>query len=276
MFTSVVSQDTGCANGLFIIIYHNWYNDEKNLASAESLLLESQRESMEYLTIKEMPEDARPRERLEHFGPGALSNQELLAITISTGIVKDGQKYTAIDLATQVLNHFDGLKGVAQADFPQLKGVPGIGSAKACQIMAAFELGKRVAMFFAANKPIIRTPTDIFDYFRDQMSLLTKEVFRVIALDTKNRIIKDQVISEGTLNASIVHPRDVFRMAVVNSAANLILMHNHPSGDPTPSSEDVNITRRLVESGVMMDIPVLDHIIIAGGKFVSMKELRLM
>ncbi len=231
---------------------------------------------MEYLTIKEMPEDTRPRERLEHFGTGALSNQELIAITVSTGVVKDGRKYTAIDLATQLLNHFDGLKGVAQADFAQLKDVPGIGSAKACQIMAAFELGKRVAMFFGTTKPLIRTPTDIFDYFRDQMSLLTKEVFRVVALDTKNRIIKDQVISEGTLNASIVHPRDVFRMAVVNSAANLILMHNHPSGDPTPSSEDVNITRRLVESGVMMDIPVLDHIIIAGGKFVSLKELRLM
>ncbi len=231
---------------------------------------------MEYLTIKEMPEDARPRERLERSGPGALSNQELLAITLSTGVVKDGQKYTAIDLATQLLRHFESLKGVAQADFAQLREVAGIGPAKACQIMAAFELGKRVAMFSGTLKPIIRQPTDVFEYFRDQMSLLPKEVFRVVALDTKNRIIKDQTVSEGTLNASIVHPRDVFRVAVVNSAASLILLHNHPSGDPMPSQEDITITRRLAEVGKLMEIPVLDHLVIGGGTFVSLKEMNLL
>jgi DNA repair protein RadC len=231
---------------------------------------------MEYLTIKEMPEDARPRERLERSGPGALSNQELLAITLSTGVVKDGQKYTAIDLATQLLRHFESLKGVAQADFSQLREVAGIGPAKACQIMAAFELGKRVAMFSGTLKPIIRQPTDVFEYFRDQMSLLPKEVFRVVTLDTKNRIIKDQTVSEGTLNASIVHPRDVFRVAVVNSAASLILLHNHPSGDPMPSQEDITITRRLAEVGKLMEIPVLDHLIIGGGPFVSLKEMNLL
>lgn len=231
---------------------------------------------MEYLTIKEMPEDARPRERLERSGPGALSNQELLAITLSTGVVKDGQKYTAIDLATQLLRHFESLKGVAQADFAQLTEVAGIGPAKACQIMAAFELGKRVAMFSGNLKPVIRQPTDVFEYFRDQMSLLPKEVFRVVALDTKNRIIKDQIVSEGTLNASIVHPRDVFRVAVVNSAASLILLHNHPSGDPMPSQEDIAITRRLVEVGKLMEITVLDHLIIGGGTFVSLKEMNLL
>lgn len=230
---------------------------------------------MDYLTIKEMPEDARPRERLERSGPGSLSNQELLAITLSTGVVKDGRKFTAIDLATQVLSHFEGLKGLAQADFAQLTDLPGIGAAKACQIMAAFELGKRVAMF-SNNKPVIRHPTDLFEYFRDQMSLLPKEVFRVVALDTKNRIVKEQIISEGTLNASLVHPRDVFRMAVVNSAASIILLHNHPSGDPAPSQEDIAITKRLVEAGKMMDIQVLDHLIIGGGRFVSLNELRLM
>ncbi|GAK60948.1 DNA repair protein RadC [Candidatus Vecturithrix granuli] len=231
---------------------------------------------MEYLTIKEMPEDARPRERLERSGPGSLSNQELLAITLSTGVVKDGQKYTAIDLATQLLRHFESLKGVAQADFVQLTEVAGIGPAKACQIMAAFELGKRVAMFSGNLKPVIRQPTDVFEYFRDQMSLLPKEVFRVVALDTKNRIIKDQIVSEGTLNASIVHPRDVFRVAVVNSAASLILLHNHPSGDPMPSQEDIAITRRLVEVGKLMEIPILDHLIIGGGTFVSLKEMNLL
>lgn len=231
---------------------------------------------MEYLTIKEMPEDARPRERLERSGPGSLSNQELLAITLSTGVVKDGQKYTAIDLAMQLLSHFESLKGVAQADFAQLREVAGIGPAKACQIMAAFELGKRVAMFSGNLKPVVRQPSDVFEYFRDQMSLLPKEIFRVVTLDTKNRIIKDQIVSEGTLNASIVHPRDVFRVAVVNSAASLILLHNHPSGDPMPSQEDIAITRRLVEVGKLMEITVLDHLIIGGGTFVSLKEMNLL
>ncbi len=231
---------------------------------------------MDYLTIKEMPEESRPRERLERSGSGALSNQELLAITLTTGSVTGGKKYTAIDLATQLLKRYESLKGVAQADFAQLTEVSGIGPAKACQIMAAFELGKRVAMFSGNSKPIIRQPTDVFDYFRDQMSLLTKEVFRVVVLDTKNRVVKEQVISEGTLNASIVHPRDVFRIAVVHSAASVILLHNHPSGDPTPSQEDVSITKRLVEVGKIMEITVLDHIIIGGGKFISMKELRLL
>jgi len=231
---------------------------------------------MDYLTIKEMPEDARPRERLERSGPGALSNQELLAITLRTGSVAGEKKYTAIDLATQLLKKFESLKGVAQADFAQLTEVSGIGPAKASQIMTAFELGKRVAMFSGNTKPIIRQPTDVFDYFRDQMSLLTKEIFRVVALDTKNRIVKEQVISEGTLNASIVHPRDVFRVAIVHSAASVILLHNHPSGDPTPSQEDITLTKRLVEVGKIMEISVLDHIIIGGGKFSSMKETRLL
>lgn len=232
---------------------------------------------MEYLTIKEMPADARPRERLEHSGPGVLSNQELLAITLSTGVViKGGKKYTAIDLAVKLLKEFDSLKGIAQADFAQLTEVDGIGPAKACQIMAAFELGKRVALFSSNMKPVIRQPTDVFDFFRDQMSLLPHEVFRVVALDTKNRIIKEKIITEGTLNASIVHPRDVFRFAVVNSAASVILLHNHPSGDPSPSQEDIAITRRLVDVGKLMEISVLDHLIIGGGKFVSLKEMGLL
>ncbi len=231
---------------------------------------------MDYLTIKEMPEESRPRERLEYSGPGVLSNQELLAITLSTGSKTTERKYTAIDLATELLKRFESLKGVAQADFAQLTDVSGIGPAKACQVIAAFELGKRVAMFSGSSKPIIRQPTDIFDYFRDDMSLLTIEKFRVVVLDTKNRVVKEKVISEGTLNASIVHPRDVFRFAIVNSAASVILMHNHPSGDPTPSQEDIDITRRLVEVGKLMEISVLDHIIIAGGKYISLKEIRLL
>ena len=231
---------------------------------------------MEYVTIKQMPAEVRPRERLEQAGPGVLSHQELIAIMLSTGTVVGAKTYTAIDLATQLLAKFESLKGVAQADFKQLQEIHGIGPAKACQIMAAFEIGKRVAMFASDLKPMIRQPADVFEYFRDHMSLLAKEVFRVVALDTKNRIVKENIISEGTLNASIVHPRDVFRFAVVNSAASLILLHNHPSGDPTPSQEDIEITRRLVEVGNVMDIKILDHLIIGGGKFLSLRELHLM
>jgi DNA repair protein RadC len=231
---------------------------------------------MDYLTIKEMPEDARPRERLERAGPGSLSNQELIAIILSTGAVTGGQKYTAIDLATQLLAKFESLKGVAQADFAQLQEVAGIGPAKACQVMAAFELGKRVAIFTGSTKPVIRQPTDLFEYFSAQMSLMTREEFLVAVLDTKNRLVKHEFISKGTLNASIVHPRDVFRVAIIHSAASVILLHNHPSGDPTPSQEDLDITRRLVEAGVLLGIAVLDHLIIGGAKFVSLKEMRLL
>ena len=231
---------------------------------------------MDYLTIKEMPEDARPRERLERSGPGALSNQELLAIILSTGSTAGGRKYTAIDLATQLLKKFESLKGVAQADFEQLKDVSGIGLAKTCQIMAAFELGKRVAIFSGDSKPVIRQPTDVFEYFSTQMSLLTQEEFLVVVLDTKNRLVKYEFISKGTLNASIVHPRDVFRVAIIHSAAAIILVHNHPSGDPAPSQEDIDLTRRLFEAGELMGINILDHIIIGGAKFMSMKEMKLL
>ena len=231
---------------------------------------------MNYLTIKDMPEDARPRERLERWGAGSLSNQELLAILLRTGSASDGKKYTAIDLATHLLKDFESLKGVAQAGFIELQQIVGIGPAKACQIMAAFELGKRVAIFTGDSRPIIRQPTDVFDFFSAHMSLLTQEEFCVVVLDTKNRLIKHEFVSKGTLNASIVHPRDVFRVAVVHSGAGIIVLHNHPSGDTTPSQEDIDITRRLVEAGTIMGINVLDHLIIAGGRFLSFKEMQLL
>jgi DNA repair protein RadC len=231
---------------------------------------------MEYLTIKDMPEDTRPRERLERWGPGTLSNQELLAILLRTGSRADGKQYTAIDLATHMLKHFGSLKGVAQAECVELQQIGGIGPAKACQVMAAFELSKRVAFFSGDTRPIIRQPTDVFEYFSAQMSLLTREEFCVVVLDTKNRLLKHEYVSKGTLNASIVHPRDVFRVAVIHSAAAVILLHNHPSGDPTPSQEDLDMTKRLVEAGAIMGIGVLDHIIIAGAKYISLKEMQLL
>jgi DNA repair protein RadC len=247
-------------------------NTDKNLEDPDIIL----EVTMDYLTIKEMPEDTRPRERLERAGPGALSNQELIAILLSTGTVVGARKYTALDLATQLLKTFENLKGLARADFSQLTAVAGIGPAKACQVMAAFELAKRVAIFSGETKPIIRQPTDVFEYFSAHLSLLTQEEFCVAMLDTKNRLIKHEFISKGTLNASIVHPREVFRPAVVHAAAAIIVLHNHPSGDPTPSQEDLDITRRLVEAGNIIGINLLDHLIVGGATFTSLKEMRLM
>jgi DNA repair protein RadC len=230
---------------------------------------------MEYrLTIKEMPEDERPRERLEKVGPEALSNHELLAIILSTGYKAGGKTYTALDLANQLLNHFGSLKGLAKASFEELCKHPGVGPAKACQIKSTFELGNRVALG-GEQKPFIKRPQDVVQYFKNRMSLLKKEEFVVIVLDTKNKLIKDVVISQGTLNASIVHPRDVFNAAVTHMASTIILLHNHPSGDPSPSNEDIEITRRLFDAGKMMGIEVLDHIIIGDGNYVSLKELTL-
>jgi len=231
---------------------------------------------MEYhLTIKKMPEDERPRERLEAFGPEALSNHELLAIILSTGYKAGGRTYTALELANQLLNHFGSLKGLARASFEELCQHPGVGPAKACQIKSAFELGNRMALSGSEQKPIIKRPQDVVQYFKNRMSLLKKEEFVVAILDTKHRLVKDVLISRGTLNASIVHPRDVFNIAVIHMANALILLHNHPSGDPSPSGEDIEITRRLVEAGKLMGIEVLDHIIIGDGNYASLRELKL-
>lgn len=222
-----------------------------------------------------MPETERPRERLEKSGPEMLSNHELLAIILSTGYKAGGQAYTALDLANQLLNHFGGLKGLATAGFEELCQHPGVGPAKACQIKSAFELGNRVASFESGPKPVIKRPQDIVQYFKHRMSLLKKEEFVVVILNTKNKLVKDVVVSRGTLNASIVHPRDVFNIAVTHMASMLILLHNHPSGDPSPSSEDIEITRRLAEAGKLMGIEILDHIIIGDGNYASLKELKL-
>jgi DNA repair protein RadC len=231
---------------------------------------------MEYrFTIKEMPEDERPRERLASFGPEALSNHELLAIILSTGYKAGGRTYTALELATQLLNYFGSLKELAKASFEELCKLPGVGPAKACQIKSAFELGNRVALSGGEPKPVIKRPQDVVQYFKNRMSLLKKEEFVVAVLDTKNKLVKDVVISRGTLNASIVHPRDVFNVAVTHMANALILLHNHPSGDPSPSGEDIEITRRLAEAGKLMGIEVLDHIIIGDGNYASLKEMKL-
>lgn len=218
--------------------------------------------------IKDVPKEDRPRERLLKFGSSHLSNQELLAILLGSGTKKE----SVMDLSNRVLMHFEGIKLLSDATIEELTAIKGIGPAKGVVILAALELGKRLNEYKPNDRYAIRSPKDGADYVMEEMRSLSQEHFVVLFLNTKNEIIHRQTIFIGSLNASIVHPREVFREAVKRSAASIICVHNHPSGDPTPSQEDIHVTRRLVESGKMIGIELLDHIIIGDRKFISLKE----
>ncbi len=224
-------------------------------------------------TIKDFPLSERPREKLISLGPKELSNSELLAVIIRTGTGNE----TAIDIASKLLNQDKrGISYLANASVEDLKKIKGIGSCKAAQIIAAIELGKRIKKRDLYDNIKVTKPDIIADLVMDSMKHLEKEHFDVAILDTKNQIISIDNVSIGTLNSSIVHPRDVFNLAIKKSANAIILIHNHPSGDPTPSKEDISITNRLVESGEIVGIKVLDHIIIGYERFLSLKEEKLM
>ena len=220
------------------------------------------------IAIREMPSDERPRERLEKYGATALSTAELLAIHFRTGTTER----SAVGLGELLLSQFGGLKGVANASLEELRKVKGIGKVKAIEIAASVELGRRLAVYSSADRPTINTPRDVEHLLMPEMRDLTKEVFKSIMLDIKNRVIKVDTISIGTLNGSMAHPREVFKSAIQTSAASIILVHNHPSGDPTPSSEDVAITKRLKAAGELLGIDVLDHVILGDNRSVSLKE----
>lgn len=220
-------------------------------------------------TIKDLPEDERPREKLYKYGPKALSNTELLAIIIRTG----NKENTAIEISQKLLaGKKEGISFLTDTSIQEITKVKGIGECKAAQILAAVELGKRVMAGTHKDKPRITTPSDIADILMLDMTHLKKEHFKIVMLDTKNQIIGIEDISIGSLNSSIVHPREVYKEAIVRSSASIILVHNHPSGDPTPSKEDIAITRRLAEGGDILGIKVLDHIIIGNNRFLSLKE----
>lgn len=222
-------------------------------------------------TIRELPEEERPRERLIKYGSQALSNAELLAIILRTG----SQKQNVVDLAKRLLIDYD-LKSLSQLSTGDLKKTFGIGLAKACQVIAAFELGRRVASNSNnGEKPLMNNPHAVAEFFMPQMRILKQETFQCVYLNTKNRLIKTQVISVGSLNANIVDPKDVFRGAISEGAASVIVLHNHPSGDPTPSTHDIEVTKKLATAGEIIDVKVVDHIIIGDGKWVSLKEERL-
>lgn len=225
-----------------------------------------------YKTIREWSEDEQPRERLMKHGAAALTNAELIAILLRSG----AQNFSALDAAKELIGRFPSLTDLASCDYSQYKTVKGLGEAKSVTLAAAFELGKRIETEPFSEKKIIKAPEDIAGRYIPRFRGVKQESFTVVLLNSSNHIIRDIVISKGSLNASIVHPREVFKTAILESAASIILLHNHPSGNPTPSKEDLNITEQLKKAGEIIDIEVVDHIIIAGETFTSLTREGLM
>jgi DNA repair protein RadC len=218
--------------------------------------------------ISRWPEKERPRERLLQQGPHRLSEAELLGILIGKGT----KQKTAIDLARELLDRYESLENLFSRSPSELMKVKGIGSAKAATLSAAFHLVRRVEAKATTNRTTFKRSSDVKDHYLPLMKDLRKEVFKVLLLNRANRLIKEVTISEGTLDASIVHPRDVFREALLESAAGVILLHNHPSGNPAPSEEDIRITRQIAEAGRVMGIKVYDHIIVGGESHRSLAD----
>ncbi|WP_078556898.1 RadC family protein [Bacillus alkalicellulosilyticus] len=218
--------------------------------------------------IRDVPTSERPRERMIQEGARYLSNQELLALILRSGTKEE----SVLQLAQKVLHHFDGLSLLREATINELVQIKGIGSAKAVEICAAIELGRRATAYQTEERVVIRSPEDVANYVMEDMRSLSQEHFVILLLNTKNHVLHRQTIFIGSLNASLVHPREVFKESFRRSAASIIALHNHPSGDPGPSREDIEVTKRLAECGKLLGIELLDHIIIGDRKFVSLKE----
>lgn len=225
-------------------------------------------------SIKDWPEEDRPRERLINSGPESLTDAQLLAILLRVG---DGtRKKNALDLSRELLTTFGNFRQLDMLSVRELCDIKGIGPAKAAQVKAALEIGKRLSSQYGKKKKQFRSSEDVVDYYIPMMRNIKKEVFKVILLDSKNKIIKDIVISQGSLTSSLVHPREVLNPAIKESAAAMILIHNHPSGDPAPSQDDIEITHRLKEACDIVGIKVLDHIIIGDKSHFSFMDKKML
>jgi len=225
------------------------------------------------LRLSEHPESDRPRERLWALGPAALTGQELLAILLGTGCT--GRD--ALAVAGELLGRVDGsLRRLAGRPPAELARVPGVGRGKAARVPAALELGRRVGAEEEPAPERIRGPADVQRFYGARLRDLTVEEFHVLALGSQSQVLGDLLITRGILNSSLVHPREVFRAAIAEAAAGIIVVHNHPSGDPTPSADDRAVTRQLVDAGRLLDLPVYDHVILGGDRYVSFAEAGLL
>lgn len=222
-------------------------------------------------TIRDLPRTERPRERLVHLGPEALSIQELLALILGRGTAGQSVMVTA----QQLLSRYGDLQGIADSSLEELCQVKGIGLAKASQIKAAFELGRRLESYPEKDGVIVKNPESLLKAVGSRLKGKKKEHFLTVFMDTRNRVIGVASVSVGSLDSSLAHPREVFKEAISASAASVIFVHNHPSGDPQPSEDDIKLTRRLVEAGSIVGIEVLDHVIVADRSFTSLKALKL-
>jgi DNA repair protein RadC len=216
--------------------------------------------------VRDLPAEDRPRERLARHGVSALSNRELLTLLLGSG----SAQASALDVAESLLGA--GLRGLAERSLPDLERVKGLGRAKATRLLAALELGGRLASEGRTPAACFRTPQDAARYLLPRYGARPVETFGLLALDVRHRLRREAVVSVGCLTSSLVHPREVFQEAIVSRAAAIILFHNHPSGDPEPSAEDLSLTRRLVSAGTLLGIEVLDHVVLGAGRVVSLKD----
>jgi DNA repair protein RadC len=222
-------------------------------------------------TVKQLPVGERPRERLRDLGPSSLSNAELLAILLRVGSTSEN----VIRLAERLLAQYGGLEGLIRASFAELCGEHGMGEAKAAQVKAALEVGRRLVSMQVGERVVVKSPLDVANLLLLEMGLLEQEHLRVVLLNTKNQVLAIPEIYKGSLNTSLVRIGELFREAVRQNCAAVVVVHNHPSGDPTPSDEDVRMTREMVQAGNLLGIEVLDHLVIGQQRYVSLKEQGL-
>lgn len=234
--------------------------------------MKTEREPVRYVPmIRDMAEHDRPRERLIKVGAEVLSTAELLAIVLRNGTTGE----SVLRMAERLLIQFDNLPGLSRATITELTHARGVGEAKAAEIKAALEIGRRLVASAPEERPRVSTPDDAFHLLKSEMMFLEQEHLRLILLDTRNRVLRTPTIYVGSLNTSVIRVGELFRAAIRENAAAFIIAHNHPSGDPSPSPEDINVTRQIVQAGKLLDVDVLDHIVIGRNRFVSLKQRGL-